>query len=151
MRPGAEGDGHGAVAGDVEQLGRGELSLEIDTRVLSAQVANHGEGLVADLFQLRPRDPIELVFASENFAGSMPSYCLFAQGDPSTQTRMMIDAGFPVTVAARIALAMSSPFLTTVFRCAGMEARWTSDRGWDMMVRGISFLDVRDSAKGLAG
>jgi hypothetical protein len=129
-----------------EQLGRGEMRIKVATRHLAAFVANHEDGIEADLFQLRAGDSVRIEVARANFQETtVPAFTLFSTASPPERIYAMMAVGIPKAIAARISLAMDSPFLQTVFRVTRNALSFDHMTGWDVTVEAVNYLDVRSS------
>jgi hypothetical protein len=129
-----------------EQLGRGEMRIKVSTRHLAAYVAYLDDGIEADLFQLRAGDPVRIEVARQSFGeGTIPAFTLFSTASPPERIFAMERVGIPRTIAARISLAMDSPFLQTVFRTVRNALSFDHTTGWDVSVEAVNYLDVRSS------
>lgn len=129
-----------------EQLGRGEMRVKVTTRHLAAYIANVDDGIEADLFQLEAGDSIRLEVARGSFnEETIPAFAMFATASAPERILAMEAVGIPRVIAARIALALDSDRLQKVFRVVRNSLSFDHNRGWDVEVEGVNYLDVRSS------
>jgi len=135
-----------AAASVYEQLSRGDQIVNIRTPVLSALPENLAEGIIGDLFALRPRDPISIEIPAQDPANGLISTALIlaegAQFEKLEQARL---AGLPIELAAKYAAAATSQYIQREFRTRIITWTWSVRDGWDAAINAINFLDVRDS------
>lgn len=138
-----------------EQLGRGEMQIEIRTRHMAGLLANLNEGDDPDLFRLLPGDPIRVeVAASQVEDGRVAAHTLFTSASLQQRVRSMVSRGVPNNVAQRAAQAMDNPFVQKEFRTQTVNLSWTTgggQGGWEFQIQGINYLDVRDSIQSIDG
>ena len=133
-----------------EQLGRGEMRVKITTRHLAAYLAYLDDGVEADLFQLRAGDSIMIEVLRSAFGeGTIPAWALFSTATAPERIESMVAMGIPLIIAARIALAMDTPFLQKVFRVVRNSLSFDHMRGWDASIEAVNYLDVRSSVSAI--
>lgn len=135
-----------AAAEIYEQLGRGDLVVNIRTDVLSALQENLAGGVIGDLFALRPRDPISVEIPAQDPATGLVSTALIlAEGGEFERVEQARLAGLPVDIAAKYARAAASQYVQREFRTRIVTWTWSTNDGWDCAVQAVNYLDVRDS------
>jgi hypothetical protein len=135
-----------AAAGIYEQLGRGDFELTIGTKTLSARPENVARGTIADLFSLRPKDPIGLELpAQDPTTGVVSSGLILAEASVATRIRQARHAGLDEGAARKIGFAAASQYIQREFRTSRITMIWSENSGWEMSVGAINYLDVRDS------
>jgi hypothetical protein len=135
-----------------EQMGRGEMEVHITTKHLSGLRYNLDAEEAADLFFLRPADPIIVEIAPalvEN--GQVNAYTLFTNSSFEEQVAAMLAVGLDEQVATLAATAMQNPFIQREFRTQKIVASWDHNSGWAFEIDGINYLDVRDAISSIEG
>lgn len=130
-----------------EQLGRGDLTVGVKTNSLAGIPKYAREGIVADLFAMRPRDPFALELPAEDpTTGLISSGLILAETDIGKRIEQGRLAGFDEDSARKLAIASSLESIQREFRTSGLTLNWSAEPGgWEATVSGINFLDVRDS------
>lgn len=129
-----------------EQLGRGEMEVHITTKHLSGLRYNLDAEEAADIFFLRPADPIIVEIAPalvEN--GQVNAYTLFTNSSYEEQVAAMVAVGLSPEIAGFAATAMQNPFIQREFRTQKIVASWDHNAGWSFEIDAINYLDVRDA------
>ncbi|HVI04114.1 MAG TPA: hypothetical protein VM869_35730 [Enhygromyxa sp.] len=135
-----------AAASIYEQLSRGDHEVGIKTHNLSA--LDGYEGLIADLFALRPRDPIQIEIPAANpTSGVISSGMILAETSIAVRREAARRAGFDVETASMLAIAGSSQYLQREFRVQTVTWVWGAESGFDLSIQAINYLDVRDSVQ----
>lgn len=135
-----------------EQLGRGEMEVHITTKHLSGQLSNLDEFEEADIFFLRPSDPIVVDIAPSFVeSGQVEAFSLFTNAPQQEQVDAMTAMGIPVEVAMVAAVAMQNPFIQQEFRTQRVVASWDHGAGWSFEIDAINYLDVRDAVSTIDG
>lgn len=136
-----------------EQLGRGETEVRIETRHLAAlpenlELAGHpGEvNVPADVFQLRPADPLTIGIMPEAVPeGGVSALQSFAGKSFKAIAATLLDGGFPGGVAAAVATALERGRLQAEYRTKRVIYNWSHDSGWEAAIDAINYLDVRNA------
>lgn len=129
-----------------EQLGRGEMEVHITTKHLSGLRYNLDAEEAADLFFLRPADPVIVEIAPALVeSGQVNAYTLFTNSSYAEQVAAMTAVGLTPEIAAFAATAMQNPFIQREFRTQKIVASWDHNAGWAFEIDAINYLDVRDS------
>jgi hypothetical protein len=135
-----------AAAGIYEQLSRGDFEVRIRTPALAALEGN--DGIIGDLFALRPRDPVALEIPAQDPAlGVVAAGMLLSEASLATRREAARRAGFDVETAAKLAAVSASQYLQREFRVQTLTWVWSSDSGWDLDIAAINYLDVRDAVQ----
>lgn len=135
-----------------EQLGRGEMEVHITTKHLSGLRYNLDAEEAADIFFLRPADPIIVEIAPALLEdGQVNAFTLFVNSSPLEQAQAMTEVGIPADVALLAATAMANPFIQREFRTQKIVASWDHNAGWTFEIDGINYLDVRDAVSSIEG
>lgn len=135
-----------------EQLGRGEMEMRASTKHLAALPANRDKGIEADLFRLKPGDPIVIeIDKADVEKGRVSATTLFQGGTFEQQVERMLAVGVPQSAAIQAGQALENPFLQTEFRTQTVSASWTNTNGWEMQITAINYLDIRDSVQKIDG
>lgn len=130
-----------------EQLARGEMKVNFTTKAMSGLLINADEGIEADLFRLRPGDPIQILVDSADVeTGYVSSYTLFTKAPFLQRVDQMISNGIAPSVAFAAATALDNPFIQTTFRTQKIMCSWSNDSGWEFGIDAINYLDVRNAA-----
>lgn len=150
--PGALTQLEAAARSIYDQLGRGEMEVEVRTKHLAALEQYMDDGIEADLFRLRPGDPVSIEIASALVdTGQVSAHTLFTSAGPDSRVASMIARGIPPAAATLAAAAMDNPFIQTTFRTQRIQWQWDNDAGWEATVEAINYLDVRDSTSSIDG
>lgn len=129
-----------------EQLGRGEMEVTVRTKHLSGLIQNIDEGIEADLFQLRPGDPMRVEVAQALVEeGQVSAYTLFTAASDEQRIAAMVEQGISRPIATMAAQAMSNDFIQREFRTQRVMVSWNYQSGWEFEVHGINYLDVRNA------
>lgn len=150
--PGALTQLEAAARSIYDQLGRGEMEIEVKTKNLSSLEQYLDDGIEADLFRLRAGDPVSIEINSALVeSGQVSAHTLFTSAGPDARIASMVERGIPEAAATLAATAMDNPFLQTVFRASRIQWQWANDSGWEATVEAINYLDVRDSTSSIDG
>lgn len=129
-----------------EQLARPEMKVKIRTRQLSAFLSNFGDGDVADLFQLQPKDPIFVdVERAQVEEGNANRNTFLAQMTQRQKIQDMQVNGIDGNIAAAIVKPQVSAFVQREFRTQGIVFNFQGT--WDITVSAINYLDVRNGRR----
>jgi hypothetical protein len=137
-----------AAASIYEQLARGDFEIVIGTKTLSARPENVARGTIADLFSMRPKDPVGLELpAQDPTTGVVSSGLILAETSVATRVKQARLAGLDEESATKIGIAAASQYIQSEFRTKQLTMAWSSSSGWDMSIGAINYLDVRDSVQ----
>lgn len=107
---------------------------------------------IADMFFMRPGDPLEIDAAEPDPKESLASSRLvFANLTVAKRTEKLIEANFPDELAAKLAQSADSPFVPRFFRCVGLNWNWTfpeggdGEGGWAWELKGKTYSDTRNA------
>lgn len=150
--PGALPQLEAAARSIYDQMGRGEMEVEVTTKHLSALETYLDDGIEADLFRLRPGDPVAIEVNNALIdTGQVSAHTLFTSAGIDARIASMIASGIPEAAATLAATAMDNPFLQTTFRTSRIHWQWDHNAGWEAQVEAINYLDVRDSTSSIDG
>lgn len=131
-----------------EQLGRGDIHLEIESKHLSSLLPNLDRGIIADMFVARPGEPCLFQTAPVNIEAGQTNSFLRFQGfgvNVADRAQILISAGVDPDFATGVAAALQNAYLQREFRIQEINWDWNYDSGWGYSVRAINYIDVRDS------
>lgn len=143
-----------------QQLSRGEMEVQLKTKVLSALPRNATPQIVsregsttppvldADMFRMVAGDPIIVTIDQADVeAGRVSQFTLLQASTPEAQVQAMEIAGVRRDVAQRIAVANQSDFVQTEFRLQKSIMTWTFEHGWEFELHAINFLVIRHAVE----
>lgn len=129
-----------------EQLARPEMKVKIRTRQLSGFLSNFGDGDVADLFQLQPKDPIFVdVERAQIEEGNANRNTFLAQMTQRQKIQDIQVNGLNGNIAAAIVEPQVSAFLQREFRTQTVVFNFQGT--WDITIDAINYLDVRNGRR----
>lgn len=129
-----------------EQLARPEMKVKIRTRQLSAFLSNFGDGDVADLFQLQPKDPIFVdVERAQIEEGNANRNTFLAQMTQRQKIQDMQVNGLDGNIAGAIVEPQVSAFVQREFRTQTVVFNFQGT--WDLTIDAINYLDVRNGRR----
>lgn len=135
-----------SAASIYEQLSRGDFEVQIKTRALAALEGN--DGVIGDLFALRPRDPVALeIPAQDPTSGVISSGMILSETTLFNRIEAARKAGFSVENAIKLASASASEYIQREFRTRTITWVWGVDNGFDLSIDAINYLDVRDAVQ----
>ena len=128
-----------------EQLGRGDLEVGIKTTSLAGLPRFARDGGVADIFALRPRDPIAIELPAEDpTTGIVSAGLILDETDIAKRIEQGRLAGLDEASAQKLAVAAAQEYIQREFRTTKLTLNW-SDGGWEVNIAAINFLDIRDA------
>ena len=128
-----------------EQLSRGDMLVGLKTPALAALPRNVRDGIVGDIFAMRPRDPFALELPAEDpITGIVSAGLILDETDIAKRIEQGRIAGLDPDSSRKLAAASASQYLQREFRTQKVTLTW-SDGGWEVDIGGINFLDIRDS------
>lgn len=141
-----------------EQLGRNEVELGVRTRHLTAKQRNldaiaRGDEPVADLFWLRPGDPVALVIrpiqsnAGDLELGTQNTAAFIANASVVEQEALFRALAFPPAATVKVlqSLTFGQQKVQREFRCRTVVWNWDYNSGWDAEITAHNYLDVRNA------
>lgn len=135
-----------------EQLGRGEITVNLRTKHMAGLEQNIDSGVVGDLLRLRPGDPITIeVEPADVEAGRVAAHTLFTAATINERIISMVAKGLPEEIATLAATAMNNPFIQQEFRTSKNTMNFAHDQGWDFQIHAINYLDVRNATSTIDG
>lgn len=129
-----------------EQLARPEMKVKVRTRQLSGFLSNFNDGDVADLFQLRTKDPIFVdVERAQIEEGNVNRNTFLAQMTQREKIQDMKVNGIDGNIAAAIVEPQVSQFVQREFRTQTVVYNFQGT--WDISIDAINYLDVRNGRR----
>lgn len=129
-----------------EQLSRGDLEAMITTTALAGIPQYAREGIVGDLFALRPRDPIIVELPADDPAlGIVGAGLILDEVDLGKRIEQGRLAGFDDESSKLVADASATQYIQKEFRTTKVGIHFTADAGYEFKIYAINFLDIRDS------
>lgn len=148
------------AVGIYEQWARNELTVNLrsETTLSALQVApsvfpdGAFNSEVADMFWLRPGDPI--VYEAQlpdEATGNATSQTVLETSARAAKIRTLVERGFSTQLATEIAVAEESPFIQRFFRVMKIEWDWkyppaqSEDGNWSWALTAASYIDTRNA------
>jgi hypothetical protein len=129
-----------------EQLSRGDMMIGLKTHHLSALPRNVQDGIVGDIFAMRPKDPFALELpADDPVTGIVSAGLILDETDIAKRIEQGRLAGLSPEDARTLAEVSISQYLQREFRTTKVTLTFSTGDGWEVQVGGINFLDIRDS------
>jgi hypothetical protein len=129
-----------------EQLSRGDMQIGLKTHHLSALPRNVQDGIVGDIFAMRPKDPFALELpADDPVTGIVSAGLILDETDIAKRIEQGRLAGLSPDDARTLAEVSISQYLQREFRTTKVTLTFSTGDGWEVQVGGINFLDIRDS------
>jgi hypothetical protein len=129
-----------------EELGRGDTQVTIETRTLAALPANYESQERADLFAMRPSDPVFLLIPGQDIdQGLVAGAARTLTESVAERAQDLVELGYDTRSAAFLASVAEAPYLQQEFRTQQINWDWDLSTGWSCKVEAINYLDTRDS------
>lgn len=143
-----------------EQRARNEMTLRVRSETtMSALPSSPSRNLdgsynynVADMFWLRPGDPVQIEVAPPDIAQYViGTRLLFADLPKEQLVAAYMAAGMPEKLSVALALATQSPYRQRFFRTTTVKWQWKypeefgDDGGWAWDLEAQNYLDVRNA------
>lgn len=133
-----------------EELGRGDTKISITTRSLAALPANYTTQTRADLFALRPSDPVLLVIPGVSVSEGLVSTAMDVTNTSEAERRRGLqELGYDRSTAAFLARVLVTPYLQQEFRVQKVNLDWDLSTCWSIKIEAINYLDTRDAVDAL--
>lgn len=129
-----------------EELGRGDMHVEIETVTLAALPENYNSQAKADIFAMRPSDPILVLIPGTDIERGIVA----GAAQTLTQTipervQELVRLGYDMRTAIFLAQATEAPYLQQEFRVQKVNLDFDLQKGWSAKIEAINYLDTRDS------
>jgi hypothetical protein len=129
-----------------EELGRGDTTVSIETKTLAALPANYNSQTRADLFAMRPSDPLLLLIPGEDIdQGLVAGVARTLTESVAERAQELRALGYDARTAAFLASVADAPYLQQEFRTQKVNLEWDLASGWAVKIEAINYLDTRDS------
>lgn len=129
-----------------EELGRGDTQITIETKTLAALPANWMSQERADLFAMRPSDPVLLLIPGQDIdQGLVADAAKVLTESVAERAQGLIGLGYDVVTATFLARVSDSPYVQEEFRTQKINWEWDLNTGWAAKIEAINYLDTRDS------
>lgn len=133
-----------------EELGRGDTNVEIETSTLAALPMNYNSQTRADMFAMRPSDPLLVLVPGQDIdQGIVATAGKLLNASLAERVLEIRKMGYDPKTAAFLAQVADAPYLQQEFRTKRVNFDWQISRGWAVKIEAINYLDTRDSTKAI--